>query len=133
MARRGKCRCGAILRFHKTEQGYKTRCPECQAVVRLRVDSPTKPKKPRSHAAHTVPAPETLPADFTSPTLENPPPATDFSIFELEMRENKAPAAQVEMEVFREPTPPQRSSLIWFLLAGAALLVIAGVVAVLLS
>jgi hypothetical protein len=36
MARRGRCRCGFILKFHRGENGYKTRCPECGAVVRLR-------------------------------------------------------------------------------------------------
>jgi predicted RNA-binding Zn-ribbon protein involved in translation (DUF1610 family) len=36
MARRGRCRCGFVLKFHRGEQGYKTRCPECGAVVRLR-------------------------------------------------------------------------------------------------
>jgi hypothetical protein len=39
MARRGRCRCGVILTFRKTAVGYKTRCPNCQAVVRLRVDA----------------------------------------------------------------------------------------------
>jgi len=34
MARRGRCRCGFILRFEKGDDGYKTRCPECGAVVR---------------------------------------------------------------------------------------------------
>ncbi len=37
MARRGRCRCGFILTFHRTAQGYKMRCPSCGAVVRLRV------------------------------------------------------------------------------------------------
>ena len=36
MARRGRSRCGSILKFHRGENGYKTRCPECGAVVRLR-------------------------------------------------------------------------------------------------
>ena len=36
MARRGRCRCGFILCFQKGAEGYKTRCPECGAVVRLR-------------------------------------------------------------------------------------------------
>src|SRR5581483_2784531 len=37
MSRRGQCRCGLILTFHRTEQGYKMRCPSCGSVVRLRV------------------------------------------------------------------------------------------------
>src|SRR5947209_12009700 len=36
MARRGRCRCGFVLKFHRGENGYKTRCPECGAMVRLR-------------------------------------------------------------------------------------------------
>ncbi|MBY0233308.1 MAG: hypothetical protein K2W96_28845 [Gemmataceae bacterium] len=35
MARRGRCRCGTLLAFEKTSQGYKTRCNGCGAVVRL--------------------------------------------------------------------------------------------------
>jgi hypothetical protein len=38
MARRGRCRCGEILVFRRGPQGYKTRCPSCQAVVRLRAE-----------------------------------------------------------------------------------------------
>ena len=36
MAKRGRCRCGRCLTFKKTAMGYKTRCPSCHAVVRLR-------------------------------------------------------------------------------------------------
>lgn len=35
MARRGRCRCGSVLKFHKRPEGYKTRCPSCGSVVRL--------------------------------------------------------------------------------------------------
>jgi hypothetical protein len=35
MARRGRCRCGNILTFQRGPDGYKVRCPVCQAVVRL--------------------------------------------------------------------------------------------------
>jgi hypothetical protein len=38
MARRGQCRCGLILTFHRAPHGYKMRCPSCGSVVRLRVD-----------------------------------------------------------------------------------------------
>jgi len=38
MARRGQCRCGLVLTFHRTPHGYKMRCPSCGAVVRLTVD-----------------------------------------------------------------------------------------------
>jgi hypothetical protein len=48
MARRGRCRCGAILRFHRGPEGYKTRCPECGAVVRLRVEALRRPRNERA-------------------------------------------------------------------------------------
>ena len=37
MARRGRCRCGQILRFRLGPWGYKKRCSQCGAIVRLRV------------------------------------------------------------------------------------------------
>jgi hypothetical protein len=47
MARRGRCRCGVILSFHKRPWGYKTRCPNCQSVVRLRIGPHgTRPPQP---------------------------------------------------------------------------------------
>lgn len=39
MSRHGRCRCGTILKFHRGPNGYKTRCPGCGSVVRLRVGS----------------------------------------------------------------------------------------------
>gem|GEM_PF-4460214 len=42
MSRRGRCRCGFVLKFHRGENGYKTRCPECGAMVRLRRRGKTK-------------------------------------------------------------------------------------------
>jgi hypothetical protein len=46
MARRGRCRCGVILDFNRGPEGYKTRCPNCKAVVRLRVGNPATPAPP---------------------------------------------------------------------------------------
>ena len=48
MARRGRCRCGQILVFHRGPQGYKMRCPQCLAVVRLNahVKAPPATKHP---------------------------------------------------------------------------------------
>src|SRR5262245_19884358 len=69
MARRGRCRCGCLLTFQREREGYKTRCPQCQAVVRLG----KRGRTPRKHAA-TVSAAE-------PPTIElepwPPPPAAD--------------------------------------------------------
>jgi hypothetical protein len=47
MARRGQCRCGLILTFHRTAQGYKLRCPSCGAVVRLRVKEKRRRRSPQ--------------------------------------------------------------------------------------
>ncbi len=44
MPRRGRCRCGHILVFHRGPQGYKTRCPRCLAIVRLHINPPAKPR-----------------------------------------------------------------------------------------
>jgi hypothetical protein len=46
MPRRGRCRCGQVLVFHRGPQGYKTRCPQCLAVVRLHLKSADKPTPP---------------------------------------------------------------------------------------
>ena len=37
MARRGRCRCGFVITFHRGPNGYKARCPACGSVVRLRI------------------------------------------------------------------------------------------------
>jgi hypothetical protein len=49
MARHGRCRCGVILEFQRGPDGYKTRCPKCRSVVRLRVGA-----KPAEVAAKLV-------------------------------------------------------------------------------
>ncbi len=51
MPRRGQCRCGLVLTFHRTPQGYKMRCPSCGAVVRLRVPSKRRRRRPDATAA----------------------------------------------------------------------------------
>lgn len=35
MPRSGHCRCGFLLKVRRGPDGYKTRCPQCGAVVRL--------------------------------------------------------------------------------------------------
>src|SRR5262245_47702219 len=119
MPRRGKCRCGALLLFQETAQGYKTRCGKCKAVVRLRVDGPANQSKPRSRAALAA-APASAPAPAAlAPALPDAPEVTpDFSV--LGLRESTAPAARAEMEVYRDPPP--KSSLLWWLLAAAVFL-----------
>jgi hypothetical protein len=63
MARRGKCRCGKILTFHRGPEGYKMRCPGCSSVVRLRI----------RRAAADDPEPLQCPCGAVLPTGELPP------------------------------------------------------------
>ena len=46
MARRGRCRCGKVLKFRQSADGYKRRCSRCGAVVRLVVDPSAVLKAP---------------------------------------------------------------------------------------
>ena len=118
MSRRGRCRCGTILVFELTAQGYKVRCSVCKAVVRLRADDKVPPPQP----PRATPPPRVTPPP--------PPPlssfsATDFNTEELPLElggleeshlgEPSAPVAMVEMEVYQEPKPAARNSL-WILL-----------------
>ena len=101
MPRRGKCRCGKILVFERTAQGYKVRCPACRAVVRLRSEEAPPPP----------PAPAT---DFHAPEL-----VEEFDTLEaLGRQESSAPVAMVEMEVYRDPKSAPRGGL--WLLVGVA-------------
>jgi hypothetical protein len=121
MARRGKCRCGAILSFQKTKQGYKTRCPACQSVVRLRVDGPRAAEAPHPQAAALAAMP--APIDFAAlqETSVGAGQAPDLSV--LTQNESTAPPALAEIPVFREP--PRPVSVWWFV--GVALVVIAAI------
>jgi hypothetical protein len=49
MVRRGQCRCGSVLDFENGPEGYKTRCPSCGSVVRLRPRS--SKRRPREKSA----------------------------------------------------------------------------------
>jgi hypothetical protein len=72
MPRRGQCRCGLILTFRRTAQGYKMRCPSCGAVVRLRTGK--KRRRPTANEAGLAPpAPgeidvELVPVPAAAPT-----------------------------------------------------------------
>lgn len=75
MSRRGRCRCGLMLTFRRTAQGYKMRCPSCGAVVRLRVQ-----KKRRMPPGDGAPAATDLPpggfdVELVPVALPTPPPA----------------------------------------------------------
>jgi hypothetical protein len=91
MEKRGRCRCGSVLVFRPTSQGYKTRCPACHAVVRLREEGAAKPA---------------LPADATPP---------DLSV--LQTHESSAPRAEAEIPAYYDPTPtPRPRRLGWWVI-----------------
>lgn len=131
MKRRGKCRCGAILHFPLTSQGYKTKCPQCGAVVRLRVEATEQVAKSRKSPSAVLaavgppPVPEPEPTDFDASNLsldESDP--LDFS--ELRTNASTAPKALTELEAFDEK-PRKTSILPWLVFGALALLVGVGV------
>lgn len=143
MAKRGMCRCGTIISFELTSQGYKARCPVCKSIVRLRTDTATPATRPHrsTREAPTTAMPShasAAPAPFTSPPAESPetvsttPP--DFSI--LEAQQSSGPLALPEIEVFHEPKSrlANSSSWYWWLLslAGIAFLMLGVLVLLLL-
>lgn len=71
MTRRGRCHCGHLLHFQHGPHGFKVRCPQCGAVVRLGpkeahpgAPSPLSPKLPVHDGATPLPFvhPELFPA-----------------------------------------------------------------------
>lgn len=135
MEKRGQCRCGTLLTFDLTPQGYKTRCHVCNSVVRLRADTPTP--APATVAAKRPPEPPPLvpapapkvprPVPTPDPLEDTVPP--DLSI--LDTKESTAPPAMVEMVAFREELPARKEHLRWVIFAVVlALLIVVGVVAV---
>jgi hypothetical protein len=97
MARRGQCRCGLILTFRRTARGYKTRCPSCGSVVRLRVKGKER-RGPRPDDTVAQPAADEIDVELVSLS-----------------------------ELARAAPPPRRRSKGWLLVAGggAALLLAA--------
>src|SRR5262249_53203700 len=120
MTRRGKCRCGAVLDFKETPCGFKMRCPQCHAIVRLRQEQSSTKASSRNQRA---PFPTGALPDLPPGDLET----TDFNI--LSDHESNAPRAVAEMEVFDppEPTPvPPFHTSVWFWLACMAVVIVVG-------
>jgi hypothetical protein len=111
MSRRGKCRCGTILVFDRTALGYKVRCPNCQAVVRLRREAAQHPRPSPPVSASSAP---TAATDFDTPELVH----EVESLESLHLQDSSAPIAMVEMEVDQGPKAAGRRGL--WLLAGLA-------------
>jgi hypothetical protein len=72
MPRRGRCRCGLLLIFRRSDQGYKTRCPNCGSVVRLRTDKGRRRRSRARHAAMVAPPPVEDPAHDVDVELVEP-------------------------------------------------------------
>jgi hypothetical protein len=125
MTRRGKCRCGAVLQFRKTAQGYKTRCPACSAVVRLRIDEAESgsPRPKKSPVLASGPPP--LPAEPTDASVESLPPESSPDLSVLSDDGSTAPTAMAEIEVEESSEPA--SGAHWWVLALAAGVVIVAV------
>src|SRR5688500_10482141 len=109
MPRSGRCRCGQLLRFEMTARGYKTRCPKCQAVVRLR--DPSERAEPTAGRAEAL----TATVDYEGPD--------DLSV--LGLRETDAPVALAEMPAYAGPGPAVLPSpWHWWMLAVVVLAVV---------
>ncbi|MFO0877804.1 MAG: hypothetical protein U0840_10660 [Gemmataceae bacterium] len=138
MAKRGQCRCGHILIFELTSQGYKTRCPVCRSIVRLRGDAPAqpvalsepRPRTPQPALAPALPAPtdfhaEEIPVLEEVPTLEElpePPPRA-----RPEPPPLARPRARFDREAVDDVEPPPARGLLSWILAGIILLVLAAI------
>ncbi len=76
MSRRGRCKCGAILKFTRGPRGYKMRCPACGSIVRLRLPAPRKRRvrrTPRQPACASLPA-VSVPTPVPAQLATQPPP-----------------------------------------------------------
>jgi RNA polymerase subunit RPABC4/transcription elongation factor Spt4 len=73
MARRGRCRCGFVITFHRGASGYKARCPACGSVVRLR----SRRRRPNTDQQPVLPSPAAspIPEDSNSVPWPVPEPA----------------------------------------------------------
>lgn len=131
MAKRGLCRCGTVLRFDWTSQGYKTRCPVCRSVVRLRGEPEAVPARKPPSSVETAPqpaipaishsSPPPLPTDFQAeeiPLLEDVPVLEEVSdpsdLKRLERHSSFAPKARVDLDAYDESElPPPQGLPLW--------------------
>lgn len=82
MPRRGRCRCGTILTFHKSADGYKERCPSCGSVVRLKqsrrqpalLGPSAVPVTPQIYPPALVPVTPGSPGGISPTNLQGAPP-----------------------------------------------------------
>jgi hypothetical protein len=149
MARTGRCRCGALLKFRRGPEGYKVRCSRCNAVVRLRTGkrgaspSDTRPA-PKEH--RPVPPPASAPAAVQtaqSPQRRAPKIACEVCRTVVPTEADRRPACgsalpktvPEPLPAVQQPPPPapaavkrSRFSLGWRGLVGGAVLVVASLI-----
>lgn len=137
MARRGRCRCGKILTFRRSSEGYKRRCSRCGAVVRLVEGSAAPPNGAPPIPGWTY-APTELLTRFKLDKPSTPPhqvPAAELPPALGEMPEGGYEAgapAQVEIEV----VPLPEMAMPWgriVLLMGLMLLLVGLVIGALIT
>ncbi len=73
MVRQGRCRCGMVLTFQHGMSGFKMRCPQCGAVVRLRTEPPHPYPSPIEGERGRGEGPDTEPREPGSDTIELEP------------------------------------------------------------
>src|ERR1700678_3431921 len=99
MAADARCRCGNRLRFRRGEAGYKTRCPACHALVRLRKADRQNERTEQVSVSEQTPAPTKPP-----PPL---PPLPSFAAYET------APLPVVEMTPLTPLAPTPARIRVW--------------------
>ena len=128
MPRRGRCRCGTILLFERTAQGYKVRCTVCGAVVRLRSDTATHSRRV------TPPLPPMMASTVEAVSDGQESPWEVGTLDMLDPHRSSSQLAVVEMEVYRAPKP-RSSRGIWIVLVLAfiVLALVAGTIVLVLT
>lgn len=111
MDKRGHCRCGTLLVFRMTRQGYKTRCPGCQSVVRLREEA-VRTSVPEMRPGVLTPPPlsKTALRKLCPPPVPNANEAPDATPMEFNALDTHDDALGAEFVEMKAPRQRKRSS-----------------------
>jgi hypothetical protein len=101
MQRSGQCKCGAILKFEQGPAGFKGRCPQCGAVVRLRVPTDGPPPPPAAQGGRGRP-PRPSDPRLSVVALRTPGPAVPGEP-DADATAPFEPVAEVVLEPWNEP------------------------------
>jgi hypothetical protein len=102
MQRSGQCKCGAVLTFDESPDGFKGRCPKCGAGVRLRV--PDDPKEMPPPARKKVQPPRPSDPRLSVVALRAPGPAVPGAP-DPDATAPFEPVQEVVLEPWIEPGP----------------------------